>query len=95
VLAVRRQYHLPHVVFPLSESETNGRPSGRPFCWARAGEGIELPGGRVAEKRDREIHKATTPEEIEPTVQCFRDFVALCECKEAETGKLVAIVAGY
>lgn len=50
---------------------------------------------RLAEKREREIYKATTTEDIGPTLKSFTGFVELCERKEAETGEPVEIMASY
>jgi hypothetical protein len=41
----------------------------------------------VAEERERKICKTTDPVQIERVLKSFRDFVALCERKEAETGE--------
>ena len=48
----------------------------------------------LAEQRTRSIYKADE-DEIEAVKQSFRDFVALCESKERETGEPVLIVASY
>jgi hypothetical protein len=50
---------------------------------------------RLAEEREREVYEETDEHEIELVLQSFRDFVALCEAKERETGEPVAIVASY
>jgi hypothetical protein len=50
---------------------------------------------KLVEEREREIYHATTDEEIEPTLRSFRDFVALCEQKEHETGEPVEILADW
>jgi len=48
----------------------------------------------LVEERARKIYEATD-EEIEEDKQSFRDFVAICEQKEKETGEPVLIVASY
>ena len=48
----------------------------------------------LVEERARKIYNATD-EEVENEKQSFRDFVALCERKEKETGEPVRIVASY
>jgi len=50
---------------------------------------------RLAEKREREIYEVTDPGEIAAVLKSYRDFVALCERKEAETGKPCLIIASY
>ena len=50
---------------------------------------------RLAEERERQVYEETDEHEIELVRQSFRDFVALCEAKEQETGEPVAIVASY
>ena len=48
----------------------------------------------LAQERDRKLYEASA-EEIEETKQSYRDFVALCEEKEKETGEPVCIVASF
>lgn len=48
----------------------------------------------LVEERARKIYNATD-EEVEADKKSFRDFVALCERKERETGEPVRIVASY
>ena len=48
----------------------------------------------LAEERDRKLYEATD-EEIEDTKQSYREFVALCEEKEKETGEPVLFIASY
>jgi hypothetical protein len=48
----------------------------------------------LAKQRTRTIYRADGAE-IEAVKQSFRDFVALCERKEQETGEPVLIVASY
>ena len=50
---------------------------------------------RLAEKRERQVYGETDEHEIELVLQSFRDFVALCEAKERETGEPVVIIASY
>lgn len=50
---------------------------------------------RLAEKREREIYGATTPEDIQSVLQSYIDFVELCERKEAETGEPMEIRAWW
>jgi hypothetical protein len=47
----------------------------------------------VAEARERKIYRTTDPAKIERVLKCFRDFVALCARKEAETGEPCLIIA--
>jgi hypothetical protein len=49
----------------------------------------------VAETRERTIYGVTDAKRISPVLQSFRDFVALCERKEAETGEPCLIIASY
>ena len=48
----------------------------------------------LVEERARNIYNATDAE-VEAEKQSFRDFVALCERKEMDTGEPVRIVASY
>ena len=50
---------------------------------------------RLAELRERTICGTTSKEDIEPTLQSYRDFVELCERVEAETGEQVLIRATW
>jgi hypothetical protein len=50
---------------------------------------------RLAEERQHIVYGATTAEEIEPTLQSYRDFVALCERVERESGVPVTVVASW
>jgi hypothetical protein len=50
---------------------------------------------RLAEERQHIVYGATTAEEIEPTLQSYRDFVELCERVERETGAPVTVVASW
>ncbi|HLH56542.1 MAG TPA: hypothetical protein VKY92_23355 [Verrucomicrobiae bacterium] len=50
---------------------------------------------KLAEERERQVYGQTDEQEIELVRQSFRNFVALCEAKERETGEPVAIVASY
>ena len=50
---------------------------------------------RLAEKREREIYEITDADEIEAVLKSYRDFVALCERKEFQTGKPCLIIASY
>jgi hypothetical protein len=47
----------------------------------------------VADARERTIYHTTDPAKIERVLKSFRDFVALCARKEAETGEPCLIVA--
>ena len=49
----------------------------------------------VAEARERAIYRTTDPAKIERVLKSFRDFVALCARKEAETGEPCLIIASY
>jgi hypothetical protein len=49
----------------------------------------------VAEQRERTIYGETDQAEIEAVLQSYRDFVALCARKEAETGEPCLIIASY
>jgi hypothetical protein len=48
----------------------------------------------LVEVRERNIYHETRAE-IEKVKQSFRDFVALCEAKEKETGEPVCIIASF
>jgi hypothetical protein len=48
----------------------------------------------LVEERERKLYKSSDAD-IEPVKQSYRDFVALCERKESETGEPVLIVASY
>jgi hypothetical protein len=48
----------------------------------------------LAEERERKVYHADA-KAIEEAKQDFRDFVALCERKETETGQPVLIIASY
>jgi len=48
----------------------------------------------LAEERERTIYQSDAAE-IEAVKQSYRDFVALCERKENETGEPVRIIASY
>ncbi|HUI21587.1 MAG TPA: hypothetical protein VLZ74_11165 [Methylocella sp.] len=47
----------------------------------------------MAEARERKLYGTTDPSKIERVLQSFRDFVALCARKEAETGEPCLIEA--
>ena len=49
----------------------------------------------VAEAREREIYGVTDQAEIDHVLKSYRDFVALCARKEAETGEPCLIIASY
>jgi hypothetical protein len=49
----------------------------------------------VAEARERQVYGVTDAEEIERVLKSYRDFVALCERKEAETGEPCLIIVSY
>jgi hypothetical protein len=49
----------------------------------------------VAEARERQIYGVTVQAEIDRVLNSYRDFVALCARKEAETGEPCLIVASY
>lgn len=48
----------------------------------------------LAAERERTLYQSSE-EEIAGVQQSYRDFVALCERKEAETGEPVLIIASY
>ncbi len=48
----------------------------------------------IVEARERALYQSSN-EEIEQAQQSYRDFVALCERKETETGEAVQIIASY
>jgi hypothetical protein len=48
----------------------------------------------LAEERERKIYESTD-ETVEDVKQSFREFVALCEEKEKETGEPVLVIASY
>lgn len=55
-----------------------------------------LPGVlAIAEARQRKLYGATDPAEIERVLKSYRDFVALCARREAETGEPCLIIASY
>lgn len=56
---------------------------------ARLAETLEL-----VEERARALYNATD-DEVKRQQQSFRDFVALCEQKEKETGEPVLVIASY
>jgi hypothetical protein len=49
----------------------------------------------VAEQRERTIYRVTYQPEIKRVLQSYRDFVALCARKEADTGEACLIIASY
>ncbi len=49
----------------------------------------------VAEARERTLYGTTDPAKIERVLKSYRDFVDLCERKEAETGEPCLIIASY
>jgi hypothetical protein len=49
----------------------------------------------LAERREREVYNETDPAEIERVLKSYRDFVALCARKEAETGQACLIYASW
>ena len=49
----------------------------------------------LIERREREVYHETDDIRIDFVKQSFRQFVALCERKEAETGEPVLIRASY
>jgi hypothetical protein len=48
----------------------------------------------LTEERERKLYKSTD-EVVAEARQSLRDFVALCEAKEKETGEPVSIIASY
>jgi hypothetical protein len=55
-----------------------------------------LPGVlAIAETRERKVYGMTDAEDIEVVLKSYRDFVALCARKEAETGEPCLIIASY
>jgi hypothetical protein len=50
---------------------------------------------RLAERREREVYQTADAEAIERSLKSYRDFVALCERVERESGKPVLIVAWW
>jgi len=49
----------------------------------------------VAEQREKTVYGETDPLEIKRVLNSFRNFVELCERKEAETGEPCSIIASY
>jgi len=49
----------------------------------------------VAEQREREIYGETDKAEIDRVLKSYREFVALCARKEAETGEPCLIIASF
>jgi len=55
-----------------------------------------LPGVlAIAETRERTVYGVTDAEDIERVLKSYRDFVALCARKEAETGDPCLIIASF
>ena len=50
---------------------------------------------RAAEQRERTVYGETDPLEIQRVLDSFRNFVELCERKQAETGEPCRITASY
>ena len=50
---------------------------------------------RLAKEREEKIYGVAHHAEIQPMVESFVEFVALCERKEQETGEPVTILASY
>ena len=48
----------------------------------------------AAERRERELYKGSSAD-VAAVLKSYRDFVALCARKEAETGKPCRIIASY
>ena len=49
----------------------------------------------IAETRERTVYGVTDAADIGRVLQSYRDFVALCERKERETGEPCLIIASY
>jgi hypothetical protein len=49
----------------------------------------------IVERREREWYSVTDAKEIERVLKSYRDFVALCARKQAETGIPCLIIASY
>jgi hypothetical protein len=49
----------------------------------------------AAEQREKTVYGETDPLEIQRVLDSFRNFVELCERKEAETGQPCRITASY
>jgi hypothetical protein len=49
----------------------------------------------VAETREREIYGVSDQVKIDRVLKSYRDFIALCVRKEAETGEPCLIIASY
>jgi hypothetical protein len=50
---------------------------------------------RAAEQREKTVYGETDPLKIKRVLDSFRNFVELCERKEAETGEPCRITASY
>lgn len=50
---------------------------------------------RLAEKRERVVYRVKKRKDMRAVLKSFRDFVALCERKERETGEPVMIQASW
>ena len=50
---------------------------------------------RAAEQRERTVYGETDPLEIQRVLDSFRNFVELCERKQAESGEPCRITASY
>jgi hypothetical protein len=49
----------------------------------------------AAEERERTVYGETDQRKIKPILDSFRNFVKLCERKEAETGEACRIIESY
>ncbi len=83
-------YATRHLCREAFESKTGKAPIPASVLRERLPETLSL-----AEEREREVYGVAKPEDMKPILQSFRDFVALCEEKEEETGAPVTIVASY
>jgi hypothetical protein len=81
-------YATKHLCREAFESETNEAKIPAEVLRERLPETL-----RLAEEREREVYGVARREKMAPVLQSFRDFVALCERKEQETGEPVTIQA--
>jgi hypothetical protein len=73
--------------------------------WSRSSVCAAIPAARLrerlpaslaaAEQREKTVYSETNPLEIQRVLDSFRNFVELCERKEAETGEPCRIIASY
>jgi hypothetical protein len=90
---LREAYHgKPYATQVLVPEAFERGGSAIPAAWLRE----RLPETlAVAEERQKIVYGETDPKRIQRVLDSFRNFVELCERKEAETGEPCWIVASY